>query len=128
MDVDSLLKKRGLKFEDLEPEEQETLNTWLGALDRGQINIPVVREHVSKMRDSVAQSLSELDEVPNDWLTVVCFLIPLIGIIRKWYSDQHRVMLTARLRNYILLEAFLSSPEKAKRAIEKAIESMPVKK
>ena len=122
--LDDILSKRGLKFEELYPEEQETLNTWMSALDRGQVNIPIVREFISKMRDSVSQGLSELEETPTTWLSLLCFLIPLIGIIRKWYLDQKRVSMTARLRNYVLLEAFLSTPERAKAAMEKAVASL----
>ena len=127
MDVNALLNKRGLKFEDLTPEEQETLNTWISAIDRGQINIPVVREYISKMKDGVVQNLSEIDDIPNDWLTVLCFFIPIIGIIRKWYLDQKKLALIARLKNYTLLDAFLASPQKAQKALEKVISSLPAK-
>jgi len=127
MDIDALLKKRGLKFEELEPEEQETLNTWLDALNRSQINVPTIKEYISKMKDSVGHGLSELNETPNDWLSIAAFFIPFVGIVRKWYLDQKRLALTARLRNYILLESFLSSPEKAKKAIENAIAGMQPK-
>ena len=127
MYVNALLNKRGLKFEDLTPEEQETLNTWISAIDRGQINIPVVREYISKMKDGVVQNLSEIDDIPNDWLTVLCFFIPIIGIIRKWYLDQKKLALIARLKNYTLLDAFLASPQKAQKALEKVISSLPAK-
>lgn len=124
MDIDKLLAKRGLKFEDLEVDEQETLNTWLSAVNKNQVNMMNVREYVAKMRDSVAQTLSEIDDIPNTWLSILSLLIPLVGIIRKWYMDQRRVMLIARLRNYILLEAMLSTPERAQKAIEKMIAGM----
>lgn len=127
MDVDKLLEKRGLKFEDLEPEEQETLNTWLNALNNNQINTNSVREYVAKMRDSVSRALTELDETPSNWLSILGLLIPLVGIIRKWYVDQKKLGLQARLRNYILLESFLTSPEKARAAIEKQISGMSAK-
>lgn len=121
MDVDKLLAKRGLKFEDLEPEEQETLNTWLGALNKSQVNVQSIREYVGKMRESVGNALTAIDDVPNDWLSLMGLFIPFIGIIRKWYLDQKRLGLQARLRNYILLEAMLSTPAKAKAEIEKQI-------
>lgn len=127
MDVDKLLAKKGLKFEDLEPDEQETLNTWLNALNNNQINTANVREYVAKMRDSVASALTEIDDIPNDWLSVLGLFIPIVGIIRKWYLDQRKVGLQARLRNYILLESFLTSPEKARAAIEKQIAGMSAK-
>ncbi len=124
MDIDNLLSKRGVKFEQLTEEEQETLNKWITDINRGQINVAAVRDYIIKMRDSVAQALSDLQETPSSWLSLLCLLLPLVGIIRKWYFDQKRVALTSRLRNYVLLEAFLSTPEKAKAALEKAMDGL----
>lgn len=124
MNIDDVLKKKGLKFDDLEPMEKETLFSWMNSLKKNELTVIGVREYVTKMRDSVAQGLSELEEVPPTWLSVLCFMIPLVGIIRKWYLDQKRLMLTARLRNYILLEAMLTTPERAKAAVERALNNL----
>lgn len=121
MNVDELLKNRNLKLEDLTPEEQETLFTWMSALDNAQININSVRDYISKMQEGVSMALAEIEESPKDWLSLLCFLIPLIGIIRKWYIDQRKNYLLARQRNYYLLSSMLSTPEKARQAIEKQI-------
>lgn len=127
MDIDALLAKRGLKFEDLQPDEQETLNAWLSALDNNQVNAYSIKEYIAKMRDSVAHALTEIDDTPSNWLSILGLFIPFVGIVRKWYVDQKKLGLQARLRNYLLLEAFLSSPEKARAAIERQISGMNAK-
>lgn len=126
MNVDNLLHKRGLKLEDLSTEEQETLMVWMSALQRNELSVPAIQSYVTKMRESVSSAITEIDETPNTWLSVLCFFIPIIGIIRKWYLDQRRLLLTARLRNYILLEAMMVSPQRAKQQIEKQINSIKV--
>ena len=122
--IDEMLAKRGLKFKDLTPKEQETLNVWMQSLNKNQLTVQTVREYTEKMRDSIAQALSEIDDAPTNWLSLLSLFLPFLGVIRKWYGDQKRIALTARLRNYVLLEAFLSSPEKAKQAMERAIEGL----
>lgn len=121
MNVDEILAKRGLKLEDLTSEEQETLFTWMQAIDNNQINTSVIRDYIHKMEEGVSQELANLQETPTTWLSLLCFLVPLIGIIRKWYLDQHKVYLLARQRNYFLLQSMLSTPEKARKAIERQV-------
>lgn len=124
MDIDKLLEKKGLKFEQLTAEEQETLNSWMQSLHKNEVNVAVIRDYIAKMRDSVSQAMTELQETPTTWLSLFGLFFPLVGIIRKWYLDQKRVALTARFRNYVLLEALLSTPEKAQMAIEKAVDGL----
>lgn len=119
MNVDDILKKFGLKYEELEKEEIESLNERLNQVNAVQLSVPMVQDYVTKMRESVSHSLMDIQETPNTWLSLACLFIPFVGIIRKWYLDQKRVYLTARLRNYMLLEAFLSAPDKLQQNLEK---------
>ena len=99
--IDELLTKVGLKFEDLSISERETLNAWMESLQKNQLSIEKIREHISLMRESVEQELTKHDLNPKQDL-----------------------FLKARLRNYMLLEAFMSTPERAKQQMENAISSM----
>ena len=121
MNVDEILARRGLKMEDLSPEEQETLFSWMNALDSQQINVEVIRGYIRKMEEGVSQELASIEDTPTNWLSLLAFLVPLIGLIRKWYLDQRKNYLLARLRNYYLLGSMLSTPEQARKAIEKQI-------
>lgn len=122
--MDEILEKVGLKYEELTTAERETLHGWMEALSQNTLTIESVKTYIVSMRDAVEHELSGTKDAPQSWLSLLSFLIPLIGIIRKWYQDQHEIELKARLRNYRLIEAFLSSPERAKRAIDQAIAGM----
>lgn len=103
--IDSILEKIGLKYEDLNTAERETLGSWMEALSKNQLTIEGVKGYIASMRDSVEQELTKTD-----------------------HNSKQDLLLKARVRNYMLLEAFLSTPEKAKQALERAMAGMVVKK
>lgn len=96
--VDDILERLNLKYEDLKPAERETLQTWLVSLDNAQLSIDKIKDHIISMRVSVEQELTKVG-----------------------HESKQDIYLKARLRNYILLEAFLTSPEKARAQIEQAL-------
>lgn len=105
MSISSLLKQFNLKYEDLNMAERDTLEDWLQKLSRGEIDVPKIRKYINKMIEGVELELSE-SKVP----------------VRK------DIFLKARLRNYLLLKAFLESPEKAKEKLEASLRNIKPKK
>jgi|SRR3990167_4219386 len=99
--IDSLLEKIGLKYEDLSAAEKETLNTWMEALQKGQLSLEKVKDYITSMKEAVELELSKSD-----------------------LGSKQDLFLKARLRNYMLLDAFLSTPEKAQQQIENAIQGI----
>ena len=99
--MDDILKKIGLTYEDLSISEKETLNMWMESLQKNQLSLEKVREYIGAMKDAVAQELSKSD-----------------------LGSKEDLFLKARLRNYMLLDGFLTSPEKAKQQIENALSGM----
>lgn len=95
---DDILAKFGLKYEDLNAAERETYHTMLQSLQQSELTVAAVKGHISAMRESVEQELSQMG-----------------------HGGKQDIFLKARLRNYLLLEAFLTSPEKAKAALERAL-------
>lgn len=98
MIIDDILKRFGLSYDDLKPAERETLHSWMEALDKNKVTLESVKTYVSSMKDSVEAELTKTS-----------------------LNFKEDLFLKARLRNYLLLEAFLSTPEKAKKALEKTI-------
>ncbi len=98
--LDDVLVKYNLKYEDLRSDERETLNVWLQALQQGQLTLEKVKSYVTGMRESIEQEVTK------------------VGL-----TKEQDLFLKARLRNYILLEGFLSTPEKAKEQLDRAISS-----
>ena len=107
--IDEILQRLGLKYEELDTPghagEKEELNRWLEDLSKNKITIAGIKSHIAGMKYSVETELTK----PN-------------------LNSKQDLFLKARLRNYMLLEAFLTSPEKAKEAIERQIASLVAKK
>lgn len=101
MTISDLLAKYNLKYEDLNSAEQETLKGWLEELASREITLDDVKNYIHEMITGVETELSEYD--------------------LNWKKD---IFLKSRLRNYLLLLAFLESPEKAKQALEKQIKNI----
>lgn len=103
--LDNILEKRGLKYEKLTPDEKETFSAWQEALSKSQVTLDSVREYIKTMRDAVEDRLA----------------------FAKFNSDEDK-HLKARLQNYMLLAAMLSTPEKARKAIERQAAGIITKK
>ena len=96
--INDILERVGLKFEDLTSEEEKTLQSWLVKLDQKGFNVNNVKEYIVAMRKSIDNEVSETT-----------------------HGTKQDLYLKARLRNYILLEAFLDTPRKAKEALERSL-------
>ena len=96
--VDEILGKKKLAYDDLSKEERETLMMWSQALQNNELTLEKVKGHVASIRDAISGEISRFDN-----------------------SKEQDLFLKARLKNIILIEALLSSPERAKKAIEQAL-------
>ena len=103
--IDELLEKAGLKYEDLNSVERETLNTWIQNLNKSELTLDSVRNYIGQMKAGVEEELTKMD-----------------------HDTKQDIFLKARLRNYILLEGYLTSPERAKKALETALTGFKVNK
>lgn len=102
--IDEILTKFNLKYSDLLPDERETLNTWLSALSQNALSVERIREYISSMKITVENELT-----------------------RVGHENKQDILLKARLRNYMLLEGFLTTPEKAREQIERALQGIKPK-
>lgn len=101
MNIDKLLEVSNLSYEELTKAERSTLNTWMDSLQKNKVSVANIKKYLASMRDAVEQELTKAN-----------------------INTKQDMFLKARLRNYMLLEAFLISPEKAKEALERAISGM----
>lgn len=96
--ADELLKKLGLKYEELNATERETYAQWLEGVNTATITLEKVKDYITAMRESVEHELTKYD-----------------------LTKTEDMFLKARLRNYILLENFLMTPERARKALEQSL-------
>lgn len=106
--IDDELEKRGLKFEDLKPgQERDTYFEMEIALRQSVLTPETLKAHISTMKTIVSEELAKEPE--------------FIRVFIFKFRNDNNILLKARLRNYMLLETFLDSPDKAKKAIADAI-------
>lgn len=102
--VDDILSKRGLTQENLSKAERESLNSWLEVLSKNEMTVDKIRNHIEAMKYAVEQEL--VSEPEFNYILV--FKV----------QNRKQIFLKARLKNYMLLEAFLASPERARQALK----------
>jgi hypothetical protein len=99
--MDEYLKNKGLKYEDLSSEERDSLTEMVNAFQQSVLTVEKVRNYVTSMKEAVEEELTKMGhEVKQD------------------------IYLKARLRNLLLLEACLSTPEKAKKKLDLALSNL----
>jgi hypothetical protein len=104
MDIlDKITELTGLKFEDLNQAERETAMNWVTQMAEREITLEDIKSFILSMRQAVDNELA-IDNL----------------------SKNRDLYLKARLKNLILFEAFLTSPEKAKKALELYLKKLKV--
>lgn len=109
--IKEVLNKMGLAdidYEDLNEAEKETVTSWIAALEKNELTVDKVKDYLATMRASVAAELGN-------------------HLVVSFEDRIKDALLKARLRNYTLLENFLQAPDKARKAMERAINSSGVK-
>jgi len=120
--ADDVLKRLGLKFEELNSVEKETYFQWLKVMESNQLTVMRVRRFVHMMRVALEEEmLKERKQTPSNFLSLLSLFIPFYGLIKKWYSDEHRNYLEGRIANLILIESFLLGPKRAKEYLDQMI-------
>ena len=95
MGVTQELEDKGVNIEKLTADEKQTYFTMLDAVRESQLSVEKLRDYIIQMRSAVEQEL-----------------------VKTGLGVDQDLFLKARLKNYMLLESFLISPEKAKRAYD----------
>lgn len=110
MSVTDKLEEKGINIDSLNAVEQETYYKMLGEVQKAQMTPEKLREYVTTMREAIS---AELAKEPG-FIRIFIFKV----------ENPNLIKLQARLQNYILLEAFLNSPAKAKQALEEMVSNI----
>ena len=108
--TDEIEQKFGVKVEQMNTLEKETYFKMLDDVQKTQLSPEKLREYIIAMRDSVER---EIVKEPT-FKRIFIFKV----------ENPKLIQLQARLKNYMLLEAFLWSPDRAKQALEEAVAGM----
>lgn len=99
--MDEILASLGysqLKYDDLKPHERETFHMWLQAIEQSEVTVDKIKLFIDSMKYAIEQDLT-----------------------RHNLSHDEDLYLKARLRNLILISAFLSSPQQAKQQLQQML-------
>ena len=100
-------EKYHIKIESLNAPEKETYFKMLEAVQKAQLTPEKLRDYIITMREAVTREL--VNEPEFNYIFI--FKVP----------NRRQIMLKARLHNYLLLESFLISPEKAEQQLDEMI-------
>jgi len=110
MQVHSLLEKFNLSLDDLTEAERTTLFSWMADLSKNTLTIEGVKHHVTALVEAVQHELAGIEEPKH---------------LFSWLFHRKRdVYLKARLKNYIMLRDFVTSPERAQKWIESQVATL----
>lgn len=107
MSLTDRLEERGIDISKLNQVEQETYFKMLEEVQKAQMTPEKFKGYISTMREAVTTDLVKEPEFNYVFIFKV--------------FNRRQIYLKARLQNYILLESFLLSPDKAKQALEDMI-------
>src|SRR5690242_20632437 len=101
LNIPQLLEERGIKFDQLNSQERETLEKWSKAWQDNEITTAKIQEFISGLIDAVQKELADVRESTSFW---------------TWLFNRKKdIFLKARLKNYLMLKDFLTGPERARK-------------
>lgn len=98
--MEEILQEYGLKYEELTEGEKQEVHAMVGAIQESQVTPETLKDSIKAMRVAVEQELVKPDT-----------------------DTKQDLYLKARLRNYLLIESLLESPEKARKEVEMNIKN-----
>lgn len=114
LNINNLLEEHGLKLEELNSAERETLEKWSKAWQQQEISVPKIKELLEQLIESTLKELADLKEATSFW----SFL----------FNRNKDIFLKARLKNYLMLRDFISGPERARNFIEENLKNIKATK
>lgn len=108
--VEDLLKKHGATLEDLTRDEMDSFFNILKATEQRQLDLPKVKVY---LRDLITA-------LENEYIATDEWDYFFFGLFRR--ENRKHLFIKARLQNYLVLENLVTSPERAKRAMDEILE------
>jgi hypothetical protein len=110
MQAQQLLDKFNLKLDDLTEAERKTYFEWIDKLSKQQITLEDVKTFIPRLIADINEELSGLSEPKHFW--------------HLMFQRRRDVYLKARLKNLLMIQDFLTAPEKAQKWVENQLSSI----
>jgi hypothetical protein len=110
LNINGLLEKQGLKIEELNSAERQTLEKWSKAWQQQEMSVAKIQELLDNLIDGTQKDLADLKESTSFW---------------SWLFNRKKdIFVKARLRNYLTLRDFIAGPERARKFIEENLKNI----
>jgi hypothetical protein len=113
MQLSQLLDKFNLQLEDLNSVERQTLVSWAEKLSNQKLTLDTVRESIPRLISALEAELSGLEPPPTFWAWL--------------FRSKRDIYLKARLKNLLMIQDFLTGPERAQRWVEQQLSNIKPK-
>jgi len=109
---DALLKKLNLTLDDLTKEEQEYYLSRLKTISNMEVSLSDVRKWIRGSLNAIELELADTPETETFFF----------GLFHR--PNSKHIALKARMKNYLMQESFIESPQKARQALEQSLSSI----
>ena len=113
-----------INSEELELTEIPGYMQLVDAQRQNVLTIDKIRSVIISMKDEVEKELADIKETPQTWLSLISFFIPFVGMMRKWYQDQRKMYLQARLKNLTMIAMIFTNSEHVQKNLEKQMAAL----
>ncbi len=110
MNITQELENKGLRIDKLNAEEKQTYFSMLDASRQAQMTPEKLKDYIATMRDAVEKELINEPE--------------FIQVFIFKFENRKQILLKARLQNYMLLDAFLKSPQRAEEQLKNMLDGI----
>lgn len=110
MNITEELENKGIEIDKMNSEEKQTYFSMLETVQKAQMTPEKLKDYIVSMREAVERDLVN----EPSFIRVFIFKV----------ENPKLIKLQARLQNYILLESFLISPQKAEEQLREMIKSI----
>jgi hypothetical protein len=112
--IEDIEEKSGLKIESLNAVEKQTFLSMISEIEKVKMTPEKLKDYITSMREAVENDLAK----EPSFIRILIFKVENPNLIR----------LQARLQNYLLLESFLLTPERAKAQLDGMLNNVLPKK
>lgn len=110
--IQDVLKKYNTNIEELDKEEFDVFVKMLNVAEKKQLTIEKIKSSIQDLIRIVQKDIVDTPEVEYYFF----------GLFSR--ESRKSVTLRARLKNYILIENIITTPERAKRMLDEAMENL----
>lgn len=119
-----MIDEFGIRSDELRPNEIPGYQALVDSVRNNTLSVDKVKGSILLMKSTVEADLNKFESAPQTWVSLLTLFIPFLGVIRKWYQDQHTLYLQARLKNLSMICDIFTNAERVQQELERQINNL----